>query len=128
MRTSTLIAAAVLAASAAGAAQAYEVDWKRGRVYFRQICTSCHLSQAKKTIAPNERTKADWAGYLQADKHMKGKDTAKQYFSKPYRAGIKGSNAAAAKFADVPEQDLMEDVRGFLLKGAKDGDAPASCS
>ena len=72
MRTSTLIAAAVLAASAAGAAQAYEADWKRGRVYFRQICTSCHLSQAKKSIAPNERTKADWAGYLQADKHMKG--------------------------------------------------------
>jgi mono/diheme cytochrome c family protein len=128
MKTSTLIAAAVLAASAAGAAQAYEADWKRGRVYYRQICTSCHMAQAKKTIAPNERAKSDWTSYMQADKHNKGKDTVKQYFSKPYRASIKASNQAAAKFADVPDQDLIEDVKAFLQKGAKDGDAPAGCS
>ena len=35
---------------------------------------------------------------------------------------------AAEKFAEVPEQDLLEDIRAFLIKGAKDGDAPASCS
>ncbi len=74
------------------------------------------------------RPKAEWATYLKADKHAKGKDTVKQYVSKAYRASIKASNKAAEKFADVPDQELAEDIKAFLLKGAKDGDAPASCS
>ena len=28
----------------------------------------------------------------------------------------------------VPDEELFEDVKLFLIKGAKDGDAPASCS
>ena len=39
----------------------------------------------------------------------------------------KGQNKAADKFADLPDEELFEDVRMFLNKGAKDGDAPASC-
>ncbi len=111
---------------AAGAANAADGDWKRGRIYYRQGCTSCHTAELKKPIAPNDRTKAEWAAYFQADKH--GKDTVKLYFSKQYRDSIKAKNAAAAKFAEVPEKDLLDDVKAFLHKSAKDGDAPAGCS
>jgi len=51
-----------------------------------------------------------------------------QYTSKTYRASIKSANKAAEKFADVPDQELMEDVKAFLQRGAKDGESPASCS
>lgn len=107
--------------------QSAEGDWKRGRVYFRMVCTACHLEQAGSAIAPNTRSKAEWISYLDADKHAKGKDSARLYVSMPYRASIKANNKAAEKFYDVPEQNLLDDIRAFLSKGAKDGDAPASC-
>jgi cytochrome c5 len=123
--TLPLFAALALTASAA---QAYDADWKRGRVYYRSVCTSCHVASPIGQINPSSKTKAEWAAYFQADKHAKGKETVKQYVSKDYRAQIKASNKAAEKFADVPEQELMEDVKLFLQRGAKDGEAPASCS
>lgn len=110
------------------AASAYDGDWKRGRIYYRSVCTSCHVALPVGQINPSSKTMADWKAYLQADKHAKGKDSVKQYVSKSYRDSIKSANKAAEKFADVPEQDLLEDVKAFLIKGAKDGDAPASCS
>lgn len=116
----------ILGAGALGAAQAYDGDWKRGRIYYRQVCTSCHTAELKKTIAPNDKTKAEWAAYFQANKH--GKDTVKHHFSSQYRNSIKAKNAAAAKYADLPESDLIEDVKVFLNKSAKDGDSPAGCS
>lgn len=121
-----LVAAAVLATSFS--AVAYDADWKRGRIYYRSVCTSCHAVQAGGSISPSSKTKAEWGGYLQADKHAKGKDTVKSYVSKPYRASIKAGNKAAEKFADTPDTELFDDIKAFLLKGAKDGDAPASCS
>ena len=127
-KLSMTVLAALLGATAMSSAQAYDADWKRGRVYYRQVCTSCHMAQVNKQFGPNERTKADWAAYLTADKHNKGKDTVKQYYSKQYRASIKASNKAAEKFADVADQELMDDVKAFLIRSAKDGDAPASCS
>ena len=120
------VLALILGAGAMSAAQAYDGDWKRGRIYYRQGCTACHTVELKKPIAPNDRTKAEWAAYIKADKH--GKNAVNLYFSKQYRDSIKAKNAAAAKFADVPEKDLLEDVKVFLNKGAKDGDAPASCN
>ena len=122
----TLIAAATLAFSFS--AQAYEADWKRGRVYYRSVCTSCHVVQPVGSINPSSKAKAEWAAYLQADKHAKGKDSVKHYVSKAYRASIKSGNKAAEKFADTPDQELLDDIKAFLTKGAKDGDAPASCS
>ena len=116
----------VLGAGAMSAAQAYDADWKRGRIYYRQVCTSCHTAELKKPIAPNDKTKAEWAAYFKADKH--GKNTAKHFFSSQYRDSIKAKNAAAAKYADLPEKELLEDVQAFLQKGAKDGDSPAGCS
>jgi hypothetical protein len=121
---------ALMAASAmfASVAQAYDGDWKRGRVYYRSVCTSCHAASPIGQINPSAKTKAEWGAYIQADKHAKGKESVKQYVSKDYRAKIKASNKAAEKFADVPEQELLEDVKIFLQRGAKDGEAPASCS
>ena len=118
--------ALALCAGAVSAAQAYDGEWKRGRIYYRQVCTTCHTAELKKAIDPNGRTMAEWAAYFQADKH--GKTTVKYYFSSQYRDSIKAKNAAAAKYADLPEKDLMEDVKAFLKKSAKDGDSPAGCS
>ena len=127
-RTTPLAAAALLALAASLPAQAYDADWKRGRVYYRSVCTSCHATLPSGTINPSSKPKAEWVTYLTADKHNKGKETVKQYMSKNYRNSIKAGNKAAEKFIDVPEQELFEDLKAFLIKGAKDGDAPASCS
>ncbi len=63
------------------AAQAYDADWKRGRVYYRSVCTSCHIAAPIGAINPSTKTKADWTAYLITDKHAKGKDTVSQYVS-----------------------------------------------
>ena len=130
MKTPSTLTALALAGllGASLSAQAYDADWKRGRVYYRSVCTSCHQAKPVGAINPSAKAKAEWTNYLLLDKHAKGQDRVSQYLSKAYRASIKGSNKAAEKFADVPDQDLAEDLKTFLIKGAKDGDAPASCS
>ena len=112
--TKTLTAGAVLCLLASSAF-AYDADWKRGRVYYRSVCTSCHAVQPIGPINPSSKTKAEWAAYIKADKHAKGKDTVKQYVSKAYRASIKSGNKAAEKFADTPDQELLDDVAAFLI-------------
>jgi len=127
--TKSLTAVALLVLLGASfSAQAYDADWKRGRVYYRGVCTTCHVASPIGSINPSTKTKAEWTAYLQANKHAKGKDTVSQYYSKAYRASIKSGNKAAEKFADTADQELADDVKAFLLKGAKDGDAPATCS
>ena len=124
-----LAATALLALLGASfSASAYDADWKRGRIYYRSVCTSCHVALPVGSINPSSKTMAEWSGYMQADKHAKGKDTVKQYVSKEYRASIKSANKAAEKFAEVPDQELLDDIKAFVTKGAKDGEAPASCS
>ncbi len=122
------VAALLALMGASFSAQAYDADWKRGRIYYRAVCTTCHVASPIGSINPSTKTKAEWTAYLQANKHAKGKDTVSQYYSKAYRASIKSGNKAAEKFADTPDQELSDDVKAFLIKGAKDGDAPASCS
>jgi cytochrome c2 len=129
-RYTPLISALVLSLLGTSyAANAADDGWKRGRVYYRMVCTACHASPegGDKAIGPNLKTKAEWAAYIQADKHAKGKDSLKYYISKEYRAKIKASNKAAEKYADVPDADLMNDIKAFVAKGAKDGDSPAGC-
>jgi mono/diheme cytochrome c family protein len=130
MKTSPALktAAAVLLLGASLSALAYDSDWKRGRVYYRSVCTSCHTANPIGAINPSTKSKADWTAYMLSDKHAKGKDSVTKYVSKEYRASIKSSNKAAEKFADTPDKELTEDIKAFLLKGAKDGDSPASCS
>ena len=129
MRPISLIASALLAGivTLPIAVQAADGDWKRGRVYYRMVCTACHTTTPAGAIAPNARTKAEWTAYLQADKHAKGKDSLKKYASKDYRASIKGTNKAAEKYAAIADEQLFNDIKTFMLKGAKDGDSPASC-
>ncbi len=117
-----------LACVASTAALAYDADWKRGRIYYRSVCTSCHVASPIGSIAPSTRTKAEWADYVKADKHAKGADTVSRFLSTAYRAEIRSANKAAEKFADVPDADLTADVAAFLARGAKDGDEPASCN
>lgn len=112
---------------AASAANAADGDWKRGRVYYQRVCTDCHTAKAGGPIAPNARAMAEWTIYLNADKHAKGTESLKKYASKGYRASIKATNKAAEKYADVPDEQLFNDIKAFMLKGAKDGDSPASC-
>jgi hypothetical protein len=107
--------------------QAYESSWKRGDVYYRYICSACHKGNPSGAIPPSSMTRAQWTSYLDADKHAKGKDSLKYYLGKPYRESIKDTNRAAAKYLEVPEQELYEDVRAFVMRGAKDGDAPTGC-
>lgn len=113
---------------ASTAASADDGDWKRGRLYYRSVCTSCHVKDAGGAIAPTVMTKAQWAAYLKADKHAKGKDSVKKYISQSYRNSIAGTNKLVAKMLDVSDADLMNDISAFVMKGAKDGDAPASCN
>lgn len=130
MKTRTILhavaAAGLLAATLP--ALAYDADWKRGRVYYRSVCTACHVANPVGSINPSGRTKAEWVAYLGADRHAKGKDKVSSYVSKAYRNSVKASNKAAEKFLDVPDTELADDLKAFLIKGAKDGDAPASCS
>lgn len=125
--TRTLTAGAVLCLLATSAF-AYDGNWKVGRIYYRSVCTSCHAASPIGTINPSNKTKAEWTAYLKADKHATGKETVSQYVSTAYRAKIKASNKAAEKFAANPDEQLAADIKAFLIKGAKDGDSPASCS
>jgi hypothetical protein len=126
MRRTIAVLCGLTLLGAAATVQA-DADWKRGRVYFRMVCTACHVEKGG-SIAPSTKTMAEWNAYLLADKHAKGKDSVKLYVSQKYRDSVKASNKAAEKYADVPEKDLYEDLKAFLMKGAKDGEAPASCS
>jgi mono/diheme cytochrome c family protein len=125
-RFAIAILALAAVAGTTTAAFAAEGNWKRGRVYYRGVCTACHEKQ--KSIAPNDYTQAEWTAYIAADKHNKGADTVKQYVSTDYRASIKENNRVAEKFAEIPDAELLEDIKAFVVKGAKDGDAPASCN
>ncbi len=123
-----LTAASAAVFAHATAASAYDADWKRGRIYYRSVCTSCHAAEPVGSIAPSTRTKAEWADYVKAGSHAKGKDEVSRFLSKTYRAEIKAANRAAEKFAEVADGDLTADVAAFLMRGARDGDEPASCN
>jgi hypothetical protein len=128
---STRLCVFAVALAGASAAIAYEGDLKRGRLYFRQICTSCHQTALGKAIAPNERTKADWAAYVKADKHDKtGKSNAsmKYFTTKAYRETIKGSNKAAEKLLNANDAEIFADVQAWLQYSAKDSDNPSGCN
>lgn len=128
--TKQLLMGAVLGIVMVGTAGAYEGDWKRGRVYYRQVCTDCHQTLAKKIISPNEKTKAEWTAYINADKHdatKKSNPSLKYATSRAYRDSIKAKNKAAEKFLEVPDAELQADIRAWVLYGAKDSDNPSRC-
>jgi len=127
MQKPLLLSLAALTLAAPLVAGAYEGNWKRGDIYYRMVCSDCHKGQPCGPIGPNSRTRAEWKTYLEADKHAKGKDSVKYYMSKHYRSSIASKNKAAAKFANVSDEDMLADVRAVLMRSAKDGDVPTGC-
>lgn len=109
-------------------AQTGEGNWKKGRIYYRMVCTACHKDMASGSISPATKTKAEWSAYLDADSHAKGKDKVSYYVSKEYREKVKDTNRAAAKFIKDSESSLLADVKAFVIHGAKDSDSPARCN
>jgi len=109
-------------------ALAYTPDWKRGRIYYRAICSSCHSASPVGVIQPNSRTMAEWNAYFKADRHSKGTEPLRRYFSREYLSSIQAQNRAAQRFVNEPSENLFRDVELFLQRSAKDGAAPASCS
>ena len=47
-------------------AQAADGNWKRGRIYYRMVCTACHAEQAGGSISPATMTIAEWKAYIEA--------------------------------------------------------------
>ena len=106
-------------------------NWKKGRIYYRMVCTECHVTEAGGKIAPNEKTKAEWIEYF--DRNIHGpqdgphKYTVEYFVSEEYRESIKHSNRAANKMLKVPQEQLLEDVKAFVVHTAKDSDQPSGC-
>ena len=122
--------AGLLLGTAVSSALAYDGDLKRGCMYYRQVCTACHQA-GNKTIAPNEKTKAEWAAYIKADKHDRtGKSNAsvKYFTTKAYRESIKASNKVAEKLLNVPDHEIYADIQAWVQYSAKDSDNPSGCN
>jgi cytochrome c5 len=127
--TRTTLATSILCVVAlTSAASAYDGSWRRGRVYYQGVCTPCHKQTNPEGIPADSRTKAEWAAYVQADKHRGAKETLKQFVSQAYRGEIKATNKVAERFLSVKDEELFEDIKAFMINGAKDGDAPAGCN
>jgi len=111
-------------ASAAG-------NWKKGRIYYRMVCTECHMEQAGGVISPAEKTKAEWLSYFDKNLHgpqdVPAKFAASYFVSREYRESIKDTNRAAKKMLKIPEEKLLEDVKAFVIHTAKDSDQPSRC-
>ena len=61
MKLTTTLTVGVTLSLLASSAFAYDADWKRGRVYYRSVCTSCHAVTPIGSINPSTKTKAEWA-------------------------------------------------------------------
>lgn len=105
-------------------------NWKRGRIYYRMVCTACHKAMTGKSISPVTKTIAEWKAYIDADKHDasgKSNPSLKYYVSTEYRESIKDKNKVAKKLLKIPDAEMLADVRAFAIHGAKDSDTPARC-
>lgn len=112
-------------------AEAGKGNWKKGRIYYQMVCSECHLNEAGGKIPPAEKTKAEWLDYF--DKNIHGpqdeptKYTASYFVSTEYRESIKDTNRAAKKMLKIPEDQLLDDVKAFVVHTAKDSDQPSRC-
>jgi hypothetical protein len=119
-------AGSVLGTSAALA----EGDPRLGRLYFRSICTDCHVATTGKAIPPNQLTIAEWQSYLDADRHDASGRSAPQvsaFTGRAYRESIQGSNKVAQRFVSVDDAVMLANVRAWLVSAAKDSDRPSGC-
>lgn len=109
---------------------ALEGNKRRGQVYFKKICTACHVESTGKPIPPNTKTIAEWRAYMKADKHAqagKANPSIRYYASQEYRKSVQDQNKAAKKFLALPDEQIYLDVLAYVVYGAKDSDTPLSC-
>lgn len=131
LKSAVTFLAVALALVFAGSSLAGEPNKRRGQVYFKMVCTQCHVQTADKTIPPNARTMAQWDAYMSTDQHDSSgssESTVSYYTSTAYRESVKDSNKAAKKFLKLPGDQIYADVKAFMVGGARDSDTPASCN
>ena len=126
-----LAALVILLLGMSSVVEAAKGNWKKGRIYYRMVCTDCHVKEAGGKISPAEKTKAEWIEYFEKNIHgpqdAPAKYAASYFVSREYRESIKDTNRAAAKLLKVPDEQLLEDVKEFLIHTAKDSDQPSRC-
>ena len=44
-------------------------NWKKGRIYYKMVCSECHAREAGGKISPSEKTKAQWIDYFEKNIH-----------------------------------------------------------
>ncbi len=91
--TRQLLMCAALGIVMTGSAVAYDGNWKRGRVYYRQVCTDCHQTMAVKSISAQRKDQGRSASTIAADKHdatKKSNPSLKYATSRTYRDSIEG--------------------------------------
>ena len=124
------LTAGIILLSYVATAIAADGNPKRGRVYFKMVCTVCHMTQTGTAVPPATYTMDEWKQYLAADKHdgsSSSNASVRYYMSTEYRESIKNENKAARKFLKLPDDVIYADVHTFVVTGAKDSDTPASC-
>ena len=130
-RNSFIVAVIAVFLATSSMVEAAKGNWKKGRIYYRMVCTDCHVKEAGGKISPAEKTKAEWTDYFEKNIHgpkdAPAKYAASYYVSREYRESIKDTNRAAAKLLKIPDDQLLEDVKAFLIHTAKDSDQPSRC-
>jgi len=125
----TLLMIAIIGFS--GTADAAKGNWKKGRIYYKMVCSECHFDMTGNKFSPADKTKAEWADYFAQNQHATANDKVDHmldyYVSTDYRESIKDSNRAAAKMLKVPADKLLIDVQAFTVQTAKDSDQPSRC-
>jgi cytochrome c5 len=100
-------------------------NWKRGRIYYRAACTSCHTAEIGESISPASKKIAEWETWIETPE---GAEHLAEYVSQDYRASIAPDNKVAEKFAPIANEDLWADIRAFVVYGAADSATPATCN
>ena len=81
-------------------------------------------------ISPASRTIAEWKAYLDSDRHDqsgRSNSSVSYYASREFREAVRDRNKVADKLIDLSDEELMADVRAFLVHGASDSDNPTRC-
>lgn len=107
-----------------------EVNWRRGSLYFKQVCNACHEKVLGTSIAPDSYTQSEWHAYMKADSHSKltnSNDRVSNYTNREYRDLMEPSIQSLVLFFDQKGSDILLDIEAHLVHHAKDSDMPSSC-
>ena len=112
------------------AASAYDGDWKRGRVYYQGVCTPCHkaTSQVRRASRPTPIRSPNGTPICRPTSTRAARIRSSNTCRRPIAARSRRRTRWPTRFQPVSDQDLLHDVKAFVVNGAKDGDAPAGCN